>query len=161
MAEVNRRLLDQCAALSRLVLAADQRDFDAHAIAVMRQLAGFFQDELPRHHADQDSDLFPALIESMAGSDAVCLRDITELLAREHRELRRQWLHLGPALEGVATARAQSLPVPEVEAFIERCRACAALEDSELLPMAARLLSDAQIVTLAEAMRRRRGLSPT
>ncbi|MDQ6881042.1 MAG: hemerythrin domain-containing protein [Pseudomonadota bacterium] len=160
MADFNRRLLDHCADLRRLVPAPDERGFHAHARADMHQLSRFFAEELPRHHDDQDLDLLPALIESMAGSDAVCLREITDLLTREHRELRRQWLIIRPAIDGVCNGRTQALPVPEIEAFVERCEACVAREGSELLPMAARLLSDAQLAAIGESMHRRR-LAPT
>ena len=36
-------------------------------------------------------DLFPALLESMAGSDPVCLRELTVSLSAEHRELEGRW----------------------------------------------------------------------
>ena len=87
---------------------------------------------------------------------SICLREITGSLAREHHELRQLWQHLRPALDEVAHGRAASLPVHEVEALVERCQAGVAREDSELLPMAARLLSDNQIVAIGEGMRRRR-----
>jgi hemerythrin-like domain-containing protein len=48
------------------------------------------------------------------------------------------------------------VPVQEVEAFIDHCQDCVTLEDGELLPMAARLLSDAQLAQLDDAMRGRR-----
>lgn len=37
-------------------------------------------DTAARHHEDEEQDLFPALLESMAGSDAVCLRELTASL---------------------------------------------------------------------------------
>jgi hypothetical protein len=57
-------------------LAAHGADEEARAAAasVMR----YFDSSANHHHDDEEHDLFPALIESMAGSDAVCLRDLTE-----------------------------------------------------------------------------------
>lgn len=156
LASANQRLLSHCASLRRLVLYLNECGFDAQAKGAMAQLSLFFDTLLPGHHADQDIDLFPALIESMAGSDAVCLREITESLASEHRELRRLWLHLRPAINDVVRGQSASLPVHEVEAFVERCQACVAREESELLPMASRLLADDQIVAIGNGMRRRR-----
>ena len=44
-----------------------------------------FDTSARHHHDDEERDLFPALIESMAGSDAVCLRELTAALTAEHR----------------------------------------------------------------------------
>jgi hemerythrin-like domain-containing protein len=160
LAGANQRLLGHCATLRRLGLYLNECGFDTQASEALQQACRFFNDVLPRHHADEDIDLAPALLESMAGSDAVCLRDITDALAREHRALRQLWSALQPALDEVAAGRAQSLPVHEVETFVERCQACVAREESELLPMASRLLADGQIIAIGNGMRRRRQ-SPT
>ena len=39
------------------------------------------------HPADEEIDLFPALIDSMAGSDATCIRALIESLKGDHRTL--------------------------------------------------------------------------
>ena len=77
----HHRIERQCATLRRLVdhLAThgpDQQARDA-AAGVMR----YFDTAGRDHHADEEEDLFPALIESMAGSDPICLREITQGLA--------------------------------------------------------------------------------
>ncbi len=156
LAACNDRLLRHCADLRRLVLVLGECGFDAQARATTAGLFQFFDHELPRHHADQAQDLFPALLESMAGSDAVCLHEITQGLTSQHVELQRLWQRLRPALEEVAAGRSDALPAQEVENFVERCRACVTREDGELLPMAARLLADAQLEQIATAMRARR-----
>jgi hypothetical protein len=156
MAGCNQRLLRHCATLRRLALYLGECGFDAEARAANGQLLRFFDHALPLHHADQQEDLFPALIESMAGSDAVCLRDLTDAVARQQGELRLQWLRLRPALLQLASGRAGALPVRDIEGFIGTCRSCVGCEDEELLPMAARLLSDNQVAGLGAAMRARR-----
>src|SRR5262245_1453716 len=102
LAACHLRIEAQCATLQRLVPhlgahGADQQARDA-ASAVMR----YFDSAARHHHADEEADLFPALIESMAGSDAVCLRDLTASLSADHRELDRRWRQLRRALEQVA-----------------------------------------------------------
>jgi hypothetical protein len=156
LAACNQRLLRHCATLRRLGLYLGECGFDADARAANAGLLRFFDRTLPLHHADAQEGLVPALLESMAGSDAVCLRELGDGLASQHREFWRLWLRLRPALLDLASGRAGALPVQEVEAFLGHCQACVALEDGELLPMAARLLSDAQLAQLADAMHRRR-----
>ena len=160
MADCNERLLQHCATLRRLAPYLGECGFDPQARTAVDQLSRFFDHALPLHHADQEQDLFPALLEAMAGSHAVCLHELGDGLAQEHRELQRLWLGLRPALQDLASGRVGSLPAQEVEGFIARCQACAAREDGELLPMAARLLLDGQLEQLAEGMRRRRS-TPT
>jgi hypothetical protein len=135
MASCNDRMLRHCASLRRLVLYLGECGCDAQARHAIDGLFHFFDHVLPRHHAAQEDELFPALLESMAGSDAVCIREITQRLADDHRDIQLRWLRLRPAVD-----RATALAAHDVEAFVERCSACAALETSELLPMAARLL---------------------
>ena len=86
-----------------------------------------------REHVEaQERGLFPALIESMAGSDAVCVRGLTADAVSEHRALEAA---LRRAASGHVSAE-------EVRA---RCADHLAGEQAELLPMAARLL-DAELV---------------
>jgi hypothetical protein len=145
MAACNQRLQRHCATARRLALYVGECGFDAQARAATGRLLHFFDEVLPRQHARQERLLFPELIDSMAGSDAVCLREMAEGLAQDHRELSRLWLRLRPAFERVAAGAANELPAHEIEAFIAHCRQVAAREDGELLPMAQRLLSDAQL----------------
>ena len=160
MSGCNQRLLRHCATLRRLVLYLGECGCDGQAQGAIERLLFFFDRVAPQHHAAEEQELFPALIESMAGSDAVCLHEITAGLALEHRELQRLWLRLRPALQDVFVGRTDSLPVREVESFIERCQACVAREAGDLLPMASRLLTDDQLEAVAEGMRMRNRQQP-
>ena len=122
----------------------------------------YFDTSAVHHHADEEVDLFPALIEAMAGSDAVCLRELTASLAAEHRELEQRWRALHRRLEQVAGADVATLPDDDVHDFIDLYERHIAREEAELFPMAARLLSDAELDRIGLAMRARRGaLNPT
>jgi hypothetical protein len=78
----------QCSTLQRLVahLATHMVDDDARnaAAAVLR----YFDTSAKDHHADEEADLFRALIESMAGSDATCIRTLIDSLTADHRSPR-------------------------------------------------------------------------
>ena len=156
LAACHLRIEQQCATLQRLAahLPAHGADADARsaALGVMR----YFDTAARDHHADEEADLFPALLESMAGSDAVCLRELTAGLASEHRELEERWRVLRLTLEQVAAGEPALLAPQDVQAFVERYEQHLAREDDELLPMAGRLLSDAQIDEIGRAMRLRR-----
>lgn len=152
------RIHSQCSTLLRLVphLARHGADDDARkaAAGVMR----YFDTAARDHHADEEADLFPALIESMAGSDAVCLRDLTSSLAAEHRVLETHWLHVRALLKGVVAGESVSIHSADVQPLVNLYKRHIEREEEELLPMAARLLSDDQIEHVGRAMRLRRGV---
>jgi len=157
LAACHHRVQTQCETLQRLVphLAAQGADRQAReaAVAVMR----YFDTAAPHHHEDEELDLFPALLESMACSDAVCLRELTAALANDHRALEDGWRRLRHVLEQVVAGTAATLVTDDVQAFVGLYERHIAREEAELLPMAARLLDDAALDRIGLAMRARRG----
>lgn len=160
LAACHGRVQDQCSTLRRLVphLAAHGADRAAQqaAVAVMR----YFDTAARHHHDDEELDLFPALLEAMAGSDAVCLRNLTQSLCEDHRKLEARWRALRQVLEQVASGSSVELAPEDVEAFAGLYDAHIAREESELLPMAARLLDGATLDRIGLAMRQRRQSLP-
>ena len=148
----------QCATLRRLVshLAAHGANEEARTAAtnVMR----YFDTSAKHHHADEEEDLFPALIESMAGSDAVCLREMIDGLTAEHRTLEVAWRRLRNVLDRIAAGESAPLASDVVEALVRLYERHIEREENELLPMAARLLSGDDLARVGRAMRERRGI---
>ncbi|CAM5202434.1 Hemerythrin domain-containing protein OS=Castellaniella defragrans OX=75697 GN=HNR28_000288 PE=4 SV=1 [Castellaniella defragrans] len=93
-----------------------------------------------------EEQVFPALVESMAGSDAVCLRDLAESLTRERNELDRRWrATIHPQLVlGISSGTDTQAWVVAFEAYLRRV-------DEELLPMVPRLFDDEALDALAQA----------
>ena len=156
----HHRVERQCTTLRRLVphLAAHGVDADARsaAAAVLR----YFETAAPDHHADEENDLFPALIESMAGSDAVCIRELVAALTADHRQLEALWRRLRPLLQALAAGQPQPLMASDVDPLLSLYAQHIAREDTELLPLAARLLDEPALATVGRAMRERRGVAP-
>ena len=152
------RIERQCATLRRLVphLAAHGADEEARTAAanVMR----YFDSSAKHHHDDEERDLFPALIESMAGSDAVCLRELTQALEADHRLLDAYWRRVRAALMQIAAGTSAQLSPDDVEALVSRYERHIEREENELLPMAARLLGDDDVARIGASMRARRGI---
>jgi len=150
------RIEHQCSTLRRLVPHLLSHGSDAEARDAAVNVMRYFDTSARHHHADEENDLFPVLMESMAGSDAVCVRELTEDLAREHRELEARWQRLRSALERVVIGERVSLEPHDVEALVTLYERHIEREEGELLPMAARLLSDADLDRVGRAMRERR-----
>jgi hemerythrin-like domain-containing protein len=158
LAACHLRIERQCATLGRLVAHVSEHGADPEARQAAERVLKYFDTAAIQHHADEVVDLFPALIESMAGSDAVCIHEMTEGLTAEHRELEAGWRRLRVPLKQIAAGQPGSLDGEEVTGFVDLYRRHLAREDQELLPMAQRLLSDAELATVGRAMRERRGI---
>lgn len=152
------RIERQCATLRRLVAHLATQGADADARAAAQAVLRYFDTAAPDHHADEEADLFPALIESMAGSDARCIRDLTNALTRDHRAIDAAWRPLHAALQSVAAGDPEPLTAAQVDPFIALQERHLALEERELLPMAQRLLGDDALQQIGQAMRQRRGI---
>ncbi|TAL84090.1 MAG: hemerythrin domain-containing protein [Candidimonas sp.] len=158
LAACHIRIERQCATLKRLALHVTQYGPDEQARTAATNVMRYFDTAAPQHHTDEEENLFPALIESMAGSDAVCLREMTQGLADDHRVLEVHWQSLRQKLEHIAAGQPVSLPADDIEAFTGLYERHIKLEEDDLLPMAARLLGDDELAAIGRAMRERRGI---
>ncbi|PLC48659.1 cation-binding protein [Pollutimonas subterranea] len=158
LAACHHRIERQCDTLKRLSAHLRLHGSDAQAGSAATAIMRYFDTSALHHHADEEQDLFPALIESMAGSDAVCIRELTERLAADHRRLEAMWKRLKPSLQQVEARALALLDQDLVESFINLYDTHMRLEEDELLPMAGRLLSDDEITRIGRAMRKRRAI---
>jgi hemerythrin-like domain-containing protein len=95
-----------------------------------------------QQHFQEEQHLYPALVESMAGSDAVCLREMASSLTRQHRLLETLWRRLRSEVEAIAAGRPAPSVITDAEEFVRLTRAHIEDEESEVVPMALRLIGD-------------------
>lgn len=153
----HERILRQCRTLQRLAEHHAANGSDEAAQTAAASVLRYFQTAAMDHHHDEEDDLFPALIDAMAGSDAHCLHALVEGLTTEHRQLEARWANLSPALHAIASGAPTSLNTSALQVFCTTYVAHIQREEDELLPMAARLLSDDAVAQIGQAMRARRG----
>ena len=156
LAACHGRVQHQCDTLRRLVAHVQAHGADRPAQEAAGAVLRYFDTAARHHHDDEEQDLFPALLESMAGSDAVCLRELTAALCHDHRQLEQRWAVLRQRLLQVAAGGACTLADADIPGFVALYAQHIAREEAELLPMAARLLSDAELDRIGLAMRTRR-----
>ena len=85
----------------------------------------------------------------------------TRLIARlldEHKVLNTAWQQLRPLLVGIAEGRAAALDIKSVEHFIAVHDHHISLENTQLLPQAAKLLDHMRLEALGRSMAARRGV---
>ncbi len=123
----------------------------------------YFATAGPRHTADEEESLFPRLRASGDPQAAGAL-DGVQRLESDHRaaerhhaavdDLGRRWL-----AEGTLAARDAASLVQHLEALEQIYGAHIAVEDRELFPAAARLLSKKELEAIGREMAGRRGVS--
>lgn len=158
LAACHGRIDRQCRTLRKLVGHLKDHGPDADARRAAVNVMKYFDTAAVAHHQDEEADLFPALLESMAGSDPVCLREIMSGLIADHRELEVRWQAVRVPLSRLANGEPAALGADLVEALVDLYERHIEREESELLPMAARLLSDESLDSVGRAMRERRGI---
>lgn len=141
--------------LSRL--APDMTATENHAL--LSQAITWFDKVAPTQQQIIEHTLFPALLESMAGSDAVCIQGMERRFARDSTALAQGWhTRLRPALDIDTTppdGQRYPLGAQPVQGFLEQWLHHYArlldFADQELLPMANRLLDAHAMHELATA----------
>lgn len=161
LAACHQRIRRQCETLRRLGPHVAAHGADLQAREAAQAVLRYFDTAAVHHHQDEEQDLFPALLEAMAGSDAVCLRELSQGLRAEHRELDACWRALRSGLQRLAEGDAAAFQADAASALTQAYEKHTAREDAELLPLAARLLDANALREIGQAMQTRRGLGAT
>lgn len=120
-----------------LLLAPAQR-----ARRIAEETLGFFRDAVFEHHAEEESELFPAVLKSAAaGAERERVQAITQRLTQEHRAVEALWKALEPELRQVAKGHDSRLDTARLEQLVRQYAAHAAFEEAEFLPLAQEILS--------------------
>ena len=159
LSHLHARTLQHCEALRELVLRLDERGCDEQSRRAAASVLRYFDVCASQYCSDEEEDLFPALLESMAGSDAVCLRDLTSAMAQQHRTLEMMWQRLRKPLAAVAAGKDAAPDNGSVDVFVALYHSHIEREQIELLPMAARLLTDDALKQVGKSMRKRHSVT--
>lgn len=160
LAACHGRIRAQCSTLRRLRAHVAVAGGDAGAHTAAHNVIRYFDGAGRHHHEDEENDLFPALLDSVAAADATCLRQLVDVLLAEHRELDLRWQKLKGWLAGIQAGVVTTPGPEEIEEFIGWYDRHIAREEEGLLPMAKRLLRPSALAAIGESMRRRRSTSP-
>ena len=145
----HRRIEKECARLAQLPHLDEPTE-------VAQQLLRYFDNVGRNHHLeDEEAGLFP-LLQRAAGTEVNVL--LAEL-KQQHAEIERAWLALRPEIQRVAESGGGE--IAHGSAFVTIYRAHMQREDAELLPLARRVLQDADWEQLAQRMAARKAASKT
>lgn len=131
--------LDQLDRLPALLAPASQvRQIASHAL-------GFFRAAAFEHHAEEERELFPAVLASATkGEEHDKVAAIVDQLTREHRQIEATWKQLEPALKAIAKGQDAHMPADELTAtltsLITDYRGHAHFEEVYFLPLSQTIL---------------------
>lgn len=152
------RVESQCQTLLRLVPHIAANGSDQAAREAAQNVMRYFDTSAKHHHADEEEDLFPVLLKTAPEAELAHLRKLIDTLLGQHRELELAWSQVRWKLEGIWLGMKPDLSADEVARMVDLYRLHIAREEDELLPLAARLLGEAQLDGVGRAMRLRRGI---
>jgi len=113
----------------------------ARARKIAEDTLQFFQTVVFDHHADEEKDLFPAVLARAAqGRERVEIQHLVSQLTAEHRSIESQWARLQPGIAKLAKGQAAELDAAEVADLVHRYTAHARFEEMEFLPRSAAIL---------------------
>lgn len=151
------RIMLLCSTLNKLLHHLPAHGCDSQARQAARAVLLYFDTSGHYHHQDEEMDLFPLLLATPS-DDA---HEVVMRLLGEHHEMDAAWLRLRARLHDIAEGHSATLEESVVANFSKAYERHIAFENSQLLPIAARLLSPQQLHELGKRMAARRGVSLT
>lgn len=146
------RIQAQSTTLHKLLVHLPQHGCDTQAQQAARTILRYFDTAGRHHHDDEEQDLFPLL---RATGDSAAQQLIAGLLD-EHQIMDADWQALRAFLADIADGSSAALDPTTAEHFVAVYDRHIARENSQLLPLAKKLLTTTQLETLGKSMAARR-----
>ncbi|MDO8770279.1 MAG: hemerythrin domain-containing protein [Burkholderiaceae bacterium] len=113
----------------------------ARARKIADETLNFFRDAVFEHHAEEERELFPAVLASaVKGEERDRVQVMVDQLTAEHRVIESAWAKLEPELKKVAKGHASELNVAGVEHLVRSYQTHAGFEETQFLPLAHTIL---------------------
>lgn len=114
----------------------------AQARVVAQGTLDLFKDSVLAHHADEEKELFTAVLRSaQPGEEADLVQSMTQRLVKEHRSIEALWKQLEPEVREAARGKPATVDPAAVQQLVVDYLAHARFEEEHFLPMAAHILS--------------------
>jgi hemerythrin-like domain-containing protein len=144
--------------LERLLEHLRVHGADESARVTATSIRRYFDEAAPRHHEDEEIDLFPRLQAKVSGAPAERIHQAIATLRADHEELHGIWTQLRLALQAVERGEPATFDEAAVAIFVTRYRTHIELEESVLAPALARVLGKRELAKIGRAMAARRGV---
>ena len=131
----HQQIAAHLARLETLMVHLGDRGVDAHAQQEARQIEAFFSETSQRHHQEEETLVFPALLDS---ADLALVATV-RMLQQDHGWIEEDWLAIAPQLRAIAAGYSWHDPDElrhGIGVFLELCREHIQLEESIIYPQA-------------------------
>jgi hemerythrin-like domain-containing protein len=142
--------------LGRLERHVASAGADEEAISAATSIRRYFNEAAPRHHEDEEADLFPLLRARCVDSERPALEAL-ERIEAEHLSMTHMWRELDATLGRIAAGEAAPLDPDLVARFASTYDRHIEVEEQVVLPALRRTLDDADWRAVGRAMAERRG----
>jgi pyridoxamine 5'-phosphate oxidase len=146
------------ALLSRLAEHLRKQGADEDAQVTATSIRRYFNEAAPRHHEDEEVDMFPRLRERLDGARDRMVLDVLDQVEADHLEMAGVWKRLDAALAEVARGQTVTLEQPLIDRFTTMYRHHIDAEERVLLPALKKVLGKPDWQAVGRAMAERRGL---
>lgn len=153
------RIEQRCGLLLRIIEHTQKNGVDQQVKQACTQVLHYFDTSGPQHHADEEEDLFPALLRSVTPPQRKKLRALIDDLNADHVEMENAWAELRVDLEGMVAGTRQTLNADLVDRFHTIYLAHILREESQAFVAATNYLSPAELERIGRAMAARRNVA--
>ena len=156
LAACHDRIEDRIDTLQRLVAHLAEHGCDDQAQQAAANVLRYFDTAGEHHHDDEERDLFPVLASKTLPDAAA--NALIDRLRADHTRMRALWQALRVPLTTLAAGVPVQLDPALAQEFGALYRNHIVVEEAELLPLAARVLSASDKAALGALMAQRRGV---
>lgn len=153
------RIRKQNATLGKLVPHLQMHGADQEAQKAAQAVLKYFQIAAPLHHDDEEIDLLPVLVSIAQNNDLILLKKHVSTILSQHEQMASMWKQLELQLAQIASGSASFINEGLVQEFQNLYQEHMHIEETQIAPMAMRLMSTSQMLTLGKAMQQRRGIA--
>jgi pyridoxamine 5'-phosphate oxidase len=154
----HERVHRMCSLLCRLREHIETSGADEAAGVSAQSILRYFDEAAPRHHEDEECDLFARLSALPGRQDGDTVARAIAQLQAEHAALEQRWHEIRPQLQAVVRGEAPRLSAQDVQAFDLAYRQHIALEETVLLPAMQSGFDERVWPEIGRAMAARRGV---
>lgn len=157
----HERVLRFCSLMTRLNqhLARDGATPDARVTA--NSIRRYFNEAAPRHHEDEEVDLFPRLRARMPADKVAVLAPTLDSIERDHVDAGRIWAELDASLARVEAGENQLMNPALLDRWTALYQHHIITEEKVILPLLKRHLTKADWRAAGASMAARRGVDWT
>ncbi len=100
-----------------------------------------FRNTVLPHHAEEEAELFPAVLAACNAAEKERVRPIVERLTADHRTVEALWKQIEPSIRAAAKGTSPEVDAEMMEEIVRKLLRHARYEEVVFLPLAERILS--------------------